>query len=68
MSKIAEVANLASVKRRHIRFYTKKLGMSKVIVSRVPKQLTEDQKVSRVTIAKEHLGVLPMMKMFFELY
>ena len=30
--------------------------MSKVSTKWVPKQLTEDQKVSRVTIAKEHLG------------
>ena len=30
--------------------------MSKVNASRVPKQLTEDQKTSKVTLAKEHLG------------
>ena len=36
----------------------KKLGMSKVSARWVPKWLTEDQKASRVTIAKEHLGCL----------
>ena len=34
----------------------KKLGMSKVSARWVPKQLTEDQEASKVTIAKEHLG------------
>ena len=33
-----------------------KIGISKVCARWVPKQLTEDQNVSRVTIAKEHLG------------
>ena len=47
--------SLASVKRLHIRFYTSKIGMSKVSVRLVPKQLTEDQKASRLSITKEHL-------------
>ena len=38
------------------------IGMSKVSARLVPKQLTEDQKTSKVTIAKEfcygHLGCL----------
>ena len=42
-----------------------KLGMSKWSARRVQKQLTEDQKASRVTIAKEHLGILTMMKISF---
>ena len=34
----------------------KKLGKSKVSARWVPKQLTEDQNASRMTIGKEHLG------------
>ena len=36
--------------------------MSKVSARWLPQQLTEDQKASKVAIAKEHLDVLTMMK------
>ena len=57
---LQEVANQLSIgKASAFRFYThkkkKQLGMSKESARWVPNQLTEDQKASRVTIAKEHL-------------
>ena len=41
------------------------LSIRKVKAKWVQKQLTDDQKASRVIIAKEHLGVLTMKKISF---
>ena len=42
--------------RRQISFYTKKVGLSMVSTKLVQKQPREDQKASRMTIAKEQLA------------
>ena len=53
---LQEVANRYSIgKALAIQILHEKIGMSKVSARWEPKYLTEDQKASRVTIAKEHL-------------
>ena len=54
---LQEVANQLSVgKASAHQILHKKIGVSKTSAKWVLQQLTEDQKSSRVTIAKEHLG------------
>ena len=54
---LQEVANQFSIgKASAHQILHEKLGISKVNARWVPKQLIEDQKASRVTIAKGHLG------------
>ena len=66
---LQEVANQFSISKGSAhRILHEKIGISKVSARWVPKQLTEDQKASRLTIAKEHLGCLNQDEHVFELY
>ena len=53
---LQEVTNQLSISRASAhQILREKIGMRKVSDGWVTKQLTEDQKASRVTVAKEHL-------------
>ena len=54
---LQEVSNQFSISKALAhQILHKNLSMSKVNARWVPKQLTEDQKASRMTLAKEHLA------------
>ena len=54
---LQEVANQFSIGKASVhKILDENVGMSKVNSGWVPKQLTENQKTSKVTIVKEHSG------------